>query len=95
MPKSPDPVRSLATPLHSPADIERLFDALSIGVAIAEDPSCARVRVNHTLATLHELRTPLNALLGWTQMLKSTALDEPSRRRALDSVERNAHAQRC
>jgi PAS domain S-box-containing protein len=46
------------------------------------------------LATLsHELRTPLNALLGWTQMLKSSALDEATRRRALDSVERNAQAQ--
>ena len=46
------------------------------------------------LATLsHELRTPLNALLGWTQMLNSTALDDASRRRALDSVQRNAQAQ--
>jgi PAS domain S-box-containing protein len=46
------------------------------------------------LATLsHELRTPLNALLGWTQMLKSPALDEATRRRALESVERNAQAQ--
>jgi signal transduction histidine kinase/ActR/RegA family two-component response regulator len=46
------------------------------------------------LATLsHELRTPLNALLGWTQMLKAPALDEATRRRALDSVERNAQAQ--
>jgi signal transduction histidine kinase len=46
------------------------------------------------LATLsHELRTPLNALLGWTQMLKGSSLDQGSRRRALDSIERNAHAQ--
>jgi signal transduction histidine kinase/ActR/RegA family two-component response regulator len=46
------------------------------------------------LATLsHELRTPLNALLGWTQMLKAPSLDEATRRRALESVERNAQAQ--
>ena len=46
------------------------------------------------LATLsHELRTPLNALLGWTHLLKGTSLDEASRRRALESIERNAHAQ--
>jgi signal transduction histidine kinase/ActR/RegA family two-component response regulator len=46
------------------------------------------------LATLsHELRTPLNALLGWTQMLKATGIDDATRRRALESVERNAHAQ--
>ena len=46
------------------------------------------------LATLsHELRTPLNALLGWTQVLKSEAIEEATRRRALESVERNARAQ--
>ena len=46
------------------------------------------------LATLsHELRTPLNALLGWTQLLRSREVDEPTRRKALDSIERNAHAQ--
>jgi signal transduction histidine kinase len=46
------------------------------------------------LATLsHELRTPLNALLGWTHLLKGSLLDDASRRRALDSIERNAHAQ--
>ena len=46
------------------------------------------------LATLsHELRTPLNALLGWTHILKVSSLDEASRKRALESIERNAHAQ--
>jgi signal transduction histidine kinase len=46
------------------------------------------------LATLsHELRTPLNALLGWTHMLKSQSLDDATRRRALESVERNAQTQ--
>ena len=46
------------------------------------------------LATLsHELRTPLNALLGWMHILKMPAVDEPTRRRALESIERNARAQ--
>lgn len=46
------------------------------------------------LATLsHELRTPLNALLGWIHILKMSAVDEPTRRRALESIERNARAQ--
>jgi signal transduction histidine kinase len=46
------------------------------------------------LATLsHELRTPLNALLGWTHILKMPSVDEATRRRALESIERNARAQ--
>jgi len=46
------------------------------------------------LATLsHELRTPLTAIFGWAQMLRSGKLDEPTFRRALDSIERNARMQ--
>ncbi len=46
------------------------------------------------LATLsHELRTPLNALLGWMHVLKMPTADEATRRRALESIERNARAQ--
>ncbi|MBN1203744.1 MAG: response regulator [Myxococcaceae bacterium] len=48
------------------------------------------------LATLsHELRTPLTSILGWTQMLlKRDDLDEAGRRRGLETIERNARAQR-
>ena len=46
------------------------------------------------LATLsHELRTPLNALLGWMHILKMPSVDEATRWRALESIERNARAQ--
>jgi len=46
------------------------------------------------LATLsHELRTPLNALLGWMHILKMPSADDPTRKRALESIERNARAQ--
>jgi signal transduction histidine kinase len=46
------------------------------------------------LATLsHELRTPLNALLGWLHMLKMPNADEATKKRALESIERNARAQ--
>ena len=47
------------------------------------------------LATLsHELRTPLTAILGWAHMLKAGGLDEATARHAIETVERNAHAQR-
>ncbi|HMC75804.1 MAG TPA: ATP-binding protein [Vicinamibacterales bacterium] len=46
------------------------------------------------LATLsHELRTPLNAILGWTRLLRAGALPPAQIERALEKVERNAHAQ--
>jgi PAS domain S-box-containing protein len=46
------------------------------------------------LATLsHELRTPLNAIVGWTKLLQGGQLDEPTRARAVDTIDRNARAQ--
>ena len=46
------------------------------------------------LATLsHELRTPLNAILGWTRLLRSTAVAPADVDRALEKVERNAQVQ--
>ena len=46
------------------------------------------------LATLsHELRTPLNAIVGWTRMLLDGTMDEQSKRRALQVIDRNAHLQ--
>lgn len=41
----------------------------------------------------HELRTPLNAVLGWLRLMRSGALDETMKARALDVIERNAEAQ--
>ena len=41
----------------------------------------------------HELRTPLNAVYGWTRLLGSGDLDAAASDRALETIERNAHAQ--
>src|SRR2546421_7190132 len=46
------------------------------------------------LATLsHELRTPLTAILGWSHIVRQNELDEGQLSRALETIERNAHAQ--
>src|SRR5688500_3330186 len=46
------------------------------------------------LATLsHELRTPLTAILGWTRILRKEEVDEPTRVRGLEVIERNVQAQ--
>lgn len=48
------------------------------------------------LATLsHELRTPLTSILGWAKLLATGKLDEQETKRALDTIARNACAQRA
>ncbi|MCA1612886.1 MAG: GAF domain-containing protein [Acidobacteria bacterium] len=47
------------------------------------------------LATLsHELRTPLTAVLGWTALLRGAKLDAATAAGALETIERNARAQK-
>jgi len=47
------------------------------------------------LATLsHELRTPLTSILGWSQLLTNGNLDEQGSKRAIETIVRNARAQR-
>ncbi len=45
------------------------------------------------LATLsHELRTPLNAIVGWTDMMRNGQLAPEELGRAIETIDRNAHA---
>ncbi|MDB4945512.1 MAG: Sensor protein [Labilithrix sp.] len=45
------------------------------------------------LATLsHELRTPLNAIVGWADMMRNGQLAEGEVPRAIETIDRNAHA---
>jgi signal transduction histidine kinase/ActR/RegA family two-component response regulator len=41
----------------------------------------------------HELRTPLTPIVAWTRLLKGGGLDEATRKRAFDVIERNARVQ--
>jgi PAS domain S-box-containing protein len=44
-------------------------------------------------ALSHELRTPLNAILGWAHLLAAGHLTDEQGKRAIQTIERNAHAQ--
>jgi PAS domain S-box-containing protein len=41
----------------------------------------------------HELRTPLSAIVGWAHMLRTSELDEATRARAIETIDRNAKVQ--
>jgi PAS domain S-box-containing protein len=84
-------VAGLAAQAAVAIDNARLFDAVQTARETAEVAN--RLKDEFLATVSHELRTPLNAVLGWTKMLRSTQMDEPRRRKALEIIERNARAQ--
>jgi signal transduction histidine kinase/ActR/RegA family two-component response regulator len=60
---------------------------------LVREQEASRLKDEFLATVSHELRTPLNAIVGWTQILLSTPVDDPTRKRALESISRNAHAQ--
>ena len=61
---------------------------------IAREAQEANRMKDEFLAVLsHELRTPINAILGWAQLLRTRQMDEATRAKALETIERNARTQ--
>ncbi len=52
-----------------------------------------RVRDEFLSTVSHELRTPLNLISGWAHLLMNDAMDENSRKKALDTIVRSVRAQ--
>jgi signal transduction histidine kinase len=59
-----------------------------------EAESLSRLKDEFLATMSHELRTPLNAIFGWITLLRTRQLDEPTQARALETIERNARAQK-
>ncbi|HJU06001.1 MAG TPA: response regulator [Nitrospiraceae bacterium] len=59
----------------------------------SEAQDANRIKDEFLATVSHELRTPLTAILGWAQMLHGGKLDDATKQRALNSIERNAKSQ--
>jgi signal transduction histidine kinase len=60
----------------------------------AEAEELSRLKDEFLATMSHELRTPLNAIFGWITLLRTRRLDETTEERALETIERNARAQK-
>ncbi len=60
----------------------------------AEAEELSRLKDEFLATMSHELRTPLNAIFGWITLLRTGRLDGPTQERALETIERNARAQK-
>ncbi|WP_395853693.1 ATP-binding protein [Cystobacter fuscus] len=58
-----------------------------------EAESASRMKDEFLSTLSHELRTPLTSILGWAQLLRTRAMSEDKRQRALETIERNARVQ--
>ncbi|MBD2312784.1 PAS domain S-box protein [Desertifilum sp. FACHB-1129] len=78
-----------------------LAEELAYRIALAIDNSqlyqqaqeANRIKDEFLAVLSHELRSPLNPILGWSKLLLTRKFDEQARRRALETIERNAKLQ--
>ncbi|MFO0983439.1 MAG: ATP-binding protein [Planctomycetota bacterium] len=84
-------VEDLGRRIALAVDNARLFSAAQESRHEAEIANHAK---DEFLAVLsHELRTPLNAMIGWVHLLRRGTLDEPTFRRAIESIKTSADSQ--
>jgi PAS domain S-box-containing protein len=76
------------------AEEERRLLLESAQAARAEADTANTVKDEFLATVSHELRTPLTSILGWSHLLAGGNLDEQGAKRAVESILRNARAQK-
>jgi PAS domain S-box-containing protein len=76
------------------AEEERRLLLESAKAARAEADTANSIKDEFLTTLSHELRTPLTSILGWSNLLTTGKLDEGASKRALETIARNARAQR-
>jgi PAS domain S-box-containing protein len=85
-------IRDISERKRSQAECTRL---LASAIAAQAEADTANGLKDEFLAILsHELRTPLTSILGWSHLLAAGNLDDAASKRALETIVRNARAQR-
>jgi signal transduction histidine kinase len=79
------------------AEVDELASSLRRAAATLqarnlERDEASRLKDEFLMTISHELRTPLTAICGWARMLSAGQIREDQRARALETIERNAHA---
>jgi signal transduction histidine kinase len=57
-----------------------------------ERDEASRLKDEFLMTISHELRTPLTAICGWARMMSTGQIRDEQRPRAVEAIERNAHA---
>jgi PAS domain S-box-containing protein len=60
---------------------------------IVEMETTSQLKDEFLAIVSHELRSPLNPILGWSRLLRTHKLDEPTTTKALEAIERNVNTQ--
>jgi signal transduction histidine kinase/DNA-binding response OmpR family regulator len=76
------------------AEKERAELLLREQAARREAEEANRLKDEFLATVSHELRSPLNAILGWVTLIQNDKLPEDKQLKALDTIERNARAQK-
>jgi PAS domain S-box-containing protein len=71
--------------------LKHVYEEMSKARMDAENAN--RLKDDFLATVSHELRTPLNAILGWARLLRMGNLDDDNRKRAIETIERNAVSQ--